>query len=86
MVRIITFGSKKIWLYFEQLHIYQDDDDSFFSELEEYICYFKFSEPTPLIHGELIRGQNNIPIVFKSIEEAEEFATEYLQVRFHVNA
>jgi hypothetical protein len=84
MIRIITFGDLKIWLFIEQIHAYRDDDLVDIHEMEEYLCYFKFSEPTVIVYGELIRENGNkAPKVFKSIEEAEQFSTEYLQSRFH---
>lgn len=86
MVRIITFGSLKIWLFIHQLHIYQNDDPKNLAEQDKYICYFKFSEPTPIIYGELIRDvEGNQPIVFKTREEAEQYASDYLENRFHLN-
>jgi hypothetical protein len=86
MVRIITFGNKKVWLFIEQLHTYNNGYEDNLLDNEDYICYFKFSEPTLIIYGELIRETSSKqPMMFGSIEKAEEYASGYLQKRFNLN-
>jgi hypothetical protein len=85
VIRIITFGSLKIWLFIQQLHIYKKDDSKSITEVPEYLCYFKFSEPTVIVYGELMCDKDGAPPkLFGSIEEAEQFAFDYLQKRFHL--
>ena len=84
MVRVITFGSLKVWLFIQQLHAYSKDDLKNLPEIQEFICYFKFSEPTQIIYGELIRKpESKYPMLFNTIEEAEQYASDYLVKRFH---
>jgi hypothetical protein len=84
MIRIINFGVLKIYLFIQQLHNYIGDNVNKLNEVHEYICYFKFSEPTQIIYGELLRDvESKAPMTFNSLEEAESYASEYLQKRFH---
>jgi hypothetical protein len=84
MIRIVTFGALKIWLFIQQTHSYQNGDVKNLPEIQEFICYFKFSEPTVIVYGELIReNDSRHPKIFTSIEEAELYATGYLEKRFH---
>ena len=83
MVRILTFGSIKIWLYIQQLYTYKGNDIINLTAEHKYICFFKFTEPTFAIYGEQIVDENNFPKIFHSPEEAEQFAAAYLEERFH---
>jgi hypothetical protein len=68
----------------QQIHVYQNDDLKNLPEVDEFLCYFKFSEPTVIVYGELVReNESRRPMVFSTIEEAELFTTRYLQERFY---
>jgi hypothetical protein len=82
MVRILTFGTITIWLYIQQLRVYKSNDIKGLIEEPRCICYFKFAEPSFTILGELILDENNIPKIFRSAEEAEQFAREYIEKKF----
>ena len=85
IVRIITFKTIMVWLFIQQLHRYENHDFKILSEGLEYLCYFKFSEPTQIIFGELIRElEMQAPIIFRSPEEAETYATDYLEKRYQL--
>ena len=85
MVRLLTFGDLKIWLFIQQLHAYPKEHSQKLLQTEEFICYFKFSEPTMLVYGELIcSSDNKQPMLFSTMEEAETFASEYLKQRFNL--
>jgi biotin carboxyl carrier protein len=45
MLKIITIGNVRVWLYVQQLLSYDGDSNNII-EVSKYLCYFKFSEPT----------------------------------------
>lgn len=83
MVRILIFGSLRVWLYIQQLQVYKNNDIRNLMGEPRYICYFKFTEPTFAIFGELLVDENNLSKIFKSADEAEQFAKVYLEKKFH---
>jgi hypothetical protein len=84
MIRIVTFGSEKVWLFIQELHRHDDTDVKNLLPASKFLCYFKFSEPSVVVYGELMRdAATNIPMIFNSGEEAEKFAINYLQERFN---
>jgi len=86
MVRVLTFGNLKIWLFIQQLTTYHNNNSQRLLQTQEFICYFKFSEPTLFVYGELFRGTwNQQPMLFSSMEATEEFMSKYLSKRFHFN-
>ena len=82
MVRILTFGSITMWLYIQQLRGYKSNNIINLFDEPRHICYFKFTEPSFAVFGELIMDDNNIPKIFKSPEEAEQFARVYIEKKF----
>ncbi len=79
-IKTINVSGRTIWLSIDQLRIYSADHNM--TELkEEFLCYFKMSEPTPLILGELFRDENKKPLLFNSIDLATEYATNELGKR-----
>jgi len=78
--KIIDVLGRTIWLSIDQLRIYLADHN--ITELkEEFLCYFKTTEPTPLILGELFRDENRKPLLFNSIDHATEYAIKELGKR-----
>ncbi len=49
---------------------------------EEFLCYFKLTEPTPLIYGELFRDENGKPLLFDTVENAVKYAQRELVKRW----
>jgi hypothetical protein len=76
-VENITISNISIWLTIDQLRMYSADRSRIESR-QEYLCYFKLSEPTPMIIGELFRDTENKPMLFSSVEDAISFATRQL--------
>jgi hypothetical protein len=73
-----------VWLFIQQLHSHVPDDFVNTVPDQKFICYFKFSEPTVILFGELIRHpETKIPYLFDSFSEAEAFAIEYVRQRYH---
>lgn len=80
MVKEIVIKNRIIWLVIDQLRTYTEDY-KFIEEKPEFLCYFKLTEPNPIIYGELLRDKENKPILFKTVDEAIEKAKEYLSQR-----
>jgi hypothetical protein len=86
MVRMLTFGNLKVWLFVQQLQQYGDDTpSSTILASGECICYFKFMEPTTIFLGEMIRDTaTGAPKIFRSGDEAEAYAATYIEKRFQL--
>jgi hypothetical protein len=77
IVKNIEIKSRTVWLAIDQLRTYSVDF-KFIEEKSEFLCYFKLTEPNPIICGELLRDTDNKPILFKTVDEAIEKAKEIL--------
>lgn len=80
-ITVININNIKIWLSIQQFLHYKNGKIADLVCDNEYVCYFKFSEPSDIILGELILDENKKIKLFKSIEEAEIFGMEYIQKR-----
>ncbi|WP_319231671.1 hypothetical protein [Draconibacterium orientale] len=74
----LEIKNQRIWLVIELLRVYSPDFKAF-TPTGRYICYFKLTEPTQFILGELFKDKRNIPIMFNSEEQAKEYAENYLK-------
>lgn len=84
MIRVVTFGPTKIWLFIQQLHRHDHDDNNNFVPAAQYLCYYKFSEPTLMLFGELLREEHaGHPLLFASSDEAEKYATDFLRKKYY---
>ena len=79
-VENITINNISIWLTIDQLRKYSTDRSKIESK-QEFLCYFKFSEPTPIIVGELFRDTENKPMLFLTVKDAISFAKKELTNR-----
>ncbi len=79
-VKEIQLKNRTVWLAIDQLRIYSADF-KFIEEKPEFLCYFKLTEPNPIIYGELLRDKEGKPILFNSVDEAIEKAIELLNQR-----
>jgi hypothetical protein len=77
-VKIIHLKDKTIWLAIDQLRTYSSDF-KLIEDKPEFLCYFKLTEPNPIIYGELLRDNEGKPKLFTSIDEAIEKAKELLK-------
>jgi hypothetical protein len=83
MIRLITFGDTKVWLFIQQLYRHKSNDTANLIQENKYLCYYKFSEPTVVAFGELIQeAGSDLPKIFRSVDEAEKFSTAYLAEKF----
>lgn len=79
-VKEIQLYNRTVWLAIDQLRTYSADF-KFIEEKPEFLCYFKLTEPNPIIYGELLRDKEGKPILFATIDEAIEKAKELLNQR-----
>lgn len=75
----ININKIKIWLLIQQFFHYENRNGLSLVWNNEYICFFKFSEPTDVVLGELILDENKRVKLFKSVEDAEAFGIEYIE-------
>jgi hypothetical protein len=84
MIRIVTFGNEKVWLFIQELHGHDEKDKKNLVPSSKFLCYFKFTEPSVMVYGELIRDpETSVPLIFNSADETEKFVTNYLKRRFN---
>ena len=78
-MKITSFEIKQrtVWILLDQLRTYTLDMKNT-EYRDEFLCYFKMSEPTPFIYGELLRDSAGKPILFKSTEEAIKACIDHL--------
>jgi len=79
-VKIIKVKDKTVWLAIDQLKIYTSDEEMIERE-NEFLCYFKMTEPSLLVLGELFRDEDGRPKLFTSIDSAIEIAKFELNKR-----
>lgn len=77
IVKTFEIKSRTVWLAIDQLRIYSSDL-KFIEDKPEFLCYFKLTEPNPIICGELLRDTDNKPILFRTADEAIDKAKEIL--------
>lgn len=80
-ITTIYINKVKVCLLIQQLLHHENGKVGTLVCSNEYICYFKFSEPKPtdIGFGELILDENRKIKLFNSIDEAEIFAMEYIE-------
>jgi hypothetical protein len=80
IIKNITINNNSVWITIDQLRVYSADRIRIESR-EEYLCYFKLSEPTSMIIGELLKDESNIPKLFNSVDNAFVYAKSELEKR-----
>lgn len=84
-IEILEINDKLIWLAIDQLRIYSVDQ-KIINTKNEFLCYFKLTEPTPFIYGELFLDKSGKPILFDSEQSAIEHAKAELDIRIKKNS
>ena len=79
-VENITLCGISLWISVHQLQVYSPDRSKIEAR-QEFLCYFKLSEPTATIIGELFRDDVNKPMLFNSVENAMIYAKTELEKR-----
>jgi len=69
----------KVWLVIDQLRAYNKNNEIEVSE--NVLCYFKLTEPTPFIYGELFKDEDGKPKLFQNADTAIDFAMKELEKR-----
>ena len=72
--------NRTVWLAIDQLRTYSADFKNI-EEQQEFLCYFKLTEPNFNIYGELLRDKEGKPILFKTVDEAIEKSMKLLNQR-----
>jgi hypothetical protein len=76
----ITISGISVWLSVDQLRVYSSDRSRIETK-QEFLCYFKLSEPTAMIIGELFKDDSHKPKLFNSVDSALTFARTELEKR-----
>lgn len=80
MIQRIELSGVSVWFTIDRLRTYAPGNMERLIEHDEYLCYFKFAEPSH-ISGELLRDPQNrrLPVLFETPEAAIEYATNYVR-------
>ena len=71
----INVKEQTVWIIIEQLVVF-NQKSNFYENINEFLCYYKLTEPNNYIIGELFKDSNKIPKVFYSEQEALDYAKE----------
>ena len=82
MIKKVQINNIPVWFYISELMQHVQGNREELAPCNEFICYFRFSEPTTLINGELIRDELKRPKIFQSQEEALVFGMGYVKQQF----
>lgn len=80
IIENITINNTSVWITIDQPRV-NSADRMRIESCEEYLCYFKLSEPTPTIIGEIFKDDYSIPKLFDSVENALKYAKSELEKR-----
>lgn len=80
IIKNIPINNISVWITIDQLRVYSADRMRIESQ-KEFLCYFKLSEPTSMIIGELLKDESNLPKLFNSVENALVYAKSELEKR-----
>ncbi|WP_343626582.1 hypothetical protein [Flavobacterium lindanitolerans] len=69
------FGNN-IWLVINSVKF--ETEKGIEEQLEQFICYYKYSLPNDINYGEIFKDKNNDRIVFSSIQDARNHAISFL--------
>lgn len=73
-----------VWFFIDRVRTYEPNNRNEIIETEDFVCYFKFSEPTPIILGELVRDKNGAVKIFSATNDALAFATDLIKKKFQL--
>lgn len=76
MTEKIIINRNDIWITIEPVIL--DKNGNLEEQKNQFVCYFKRTKPG-LIKGEQFKDQNNIGMVFSSVEEAKQYAIKTLE-------
>ena len=79
---LLTIDGSPVWVIIEQLRFYSPTTNLIETK-NAFLCYYKLTEPTPFVLGELFIDKKEIPMIFESIPKALEYAKDELTRRLH---
>lgn len=81
-IQKVTFnkGKTTVWFFIDNIRCY--DENKNIIEKNEFVCYYKFSEPTIICLGVLVRNNNNV-VVTKNPQIALDNAINHVKAHFN---
>jgi len=70
-----------VWLSIDQFRTYNQDTETI-DVTDKFVCYYKLSESTGIIHGELMRDANDRILLFNTAENARNYILTVLEEQF----
>ena len=77
-IETIEINGFTIWILLDQLRVYSDNK-KLVETKNEFLCYYKLTEPNTFNYGELIKDVKGIPIIFKTPEDAIKYTETELK-------
>jgi hypothetical protein len=74
-------GEVTVWFYIDNIRYY-DEKKNLIEKDDEYVCFFKFNEPTFMNLGELIKNNDGIVVKCKNANNALNNAINYVKTKF----
>ena len=72
-----------VWFVIEPL-TWHNKQRNLIVPTDKFICFFNFEKPGAFIYGELLRGEDNVPIEFKNHKEAIQYGRNYVIQKFEL--
>ena len=72
-----------VWYFVDSIKTYNEKINAY-EEQEQYVCYFKFNEPTAIIHGELLRQEDGKIKIFNDSKTALLETNDYVMKKFNL--
>lgn len=76
-------GEFTVWFVIDNIRYY-DSSRNIIEKEDEFICFFKFKEPTFLFLGELLKNPNGEIAVFKTANNALNAGLNYVKSKFNL--
>ena len=80
IIELLNINDIPVWISIEQLRVYSPTTNLIETK-NEFLCYYKLTEPTPFVLGELFLDSNRTPKIFDSVANAIEYARTELARR-----
>jgi hypothetical protein len=76
-------GSLNVWFYIDNIRYYESNQ-VIVEKKDEFLCYFKFSEPTIICLGELVKHPDGKIVIFKTAQNALVASLNYVKQKFNL--
>jgi hypothetical protein len=74
-------GTVTVWFYIDNIRYY-DKNQKLIEKNDQFVCYFKFSEPTILCLGELVKNLKNEIVILNTSSNTLSNAINYVKTKF----